>query len=94
MKRMLVKKFLYALLLLFPAASFGDNYPKNPKIDVLNYIFRITLSDNTDAIQAEATVDVRYVGEGVEILRLDLVKSSAALGNKGMTVSKVELKFL
>lgn len=88
---MLLKKFLYALmLLLIPAASFGDNYPKNPKIDVLNYIFRITLSDNTDAIQAEATIDVRYVGEGVEILRLDLVKTSTALGNKGMTVSKVE----
>ncbi len=88
---MLVKKFLYALmLLLIPFASFADNYPKNPKIDVLNYIFRITLSDKTDAILVEATVDVRYVGEGVEILRLDLVKSSAAIGNKGMTVSKVE----
>jgi len=91
MNRMLVKNFLYALmLLLIPATSFADNYPKNPKIDVLNYIFRITLSDNTDAIQVEATIDVRYVSEGVEILRLDLVKTSTALGNKGMTVSKVE----
>ncbi len=78
------------MVLLIPAASFADNYPKNPKIDVLNYIFRITLSDNTDAILVEATVDVRYVGDGVEILRLDLVKASTALENKGMTVSKVE----
>jgi aminopeptidase N len=78
------------ILLLIPVLLWADTYPKNPKIDILNYVFRIGLSDNTDAIQAEATVDVRYVGEGVEILRLDLVKASATLGNKGMTVSKVE----
>lgn len=77
-------------ILLTSTLSIADTYPKNPKVDVLNYIFRIMLSDNTDAIQVEATVDVRYVGEGVDILRLDLVKTSAALGNKGMTVSKVE----
>lgn len=77
-------------LMLSAFVSLADTYPKNPKIDVLNYIFRIALSDNTDAIQVAATVDVRYVGEGVEILRLDLIKASAAFGNKGMTVSKVE----
>lgn len=77
-------------LMLSAFTCLADTYPKNPKIDVLNYIFRIVLSDSTDAIQVKATVDVRYVGEGVEILRLDLVKTSAALGNKGMTVSKVE----
>jgi aminopeptidase N len=77
-------------LLLTSTVSTADTYPKNPKVDVLNYIFRIVLSDNTDAIQVEATVDVRFVGEGVNILRLDLVKASAALENKGMTVSKVE----
>ncbi len=77
------------MLLLIPPATFADQYPKNPKIDVLNYSFRIVLSDNTDAIQAEAMVDVRYLGEGVDMLRLDLVKTSAALGNKGMTVRSV-----
>ncbi len=77
-------------VMLFTSTSFADTYPKNPKIDVLNYTFRIVLSDDTDEIKCEATVDVRYLGEGVEILRLDLVKASAALSNKGMTVSKVE----
>lgn len=90
MKSIPVKKTLYAfILLLIPALSIADQYPKNLKIDVLNYVFRITLSDTNDAILAEATVDVRFLGEGVEILRLDLVKTSAALGNKGMTVSSV-----
>ena len=86
-----MKKLLPALLILLlsPSLMLADTYPKNPRVDVLNYIFRIELSDNSDAIQVEATVDVRYVGEGVEFLRLDLVKTSAALGNKGMTVSSV-----
>lgn len=81
---------LLIFLLLLSTVLLADTYPKNPKVDVLNYIFRIALSDNTDAIQVQTTVDVRYVGEGVDVLRLDLVKSSVALQNKGMTVSKVE----
>jgi len=90
MKRISMNKLFPALMfLLIPALSMADTYPKNPKVDILNYIFRIELSDNTDAIKAEALIDVRYVGEGVEFLRLDLVKTSAALGNKGMTVSSV-----
>jgi aminopeptidase N len=47
------------------------------------------LSDDTDEIKCEATVDVRYISAGVEILRLDLVKASAALGNMGMTVHNI-----
>jgi aminopeptidase N len=90
MKPVPMKKLLSALLILLMSPSLlADTYPKNPKVDVLNYVFRIELSDNTDAIKAIATVDVRYVGVGVQFLRLDLVKTSAALGNKGMTVSQV-----
>jgi len=91
MKPAHMKKLLPALLILLlsPSLLLADTYPKNPKVDVLNYIFSIELSDNTDVIQSEATVDVRYLGEGVDYLRLDLVKTSASLGNKGMTVSKV-----
>jgi len=91
MKPIPIMKLLPVLffLLAVVSLSLADTYPKNPKVDILNYVFRIELSDNTDAIQAEATVDVRYLGEGVEILRLDLVKTSADLGNKGMTVGKI-----
>lgn len=66
-----------------------DPYPKNPLIDALNYIFEITLSDDTDEIKVNSTIDVRFLGEGVKELRLDLIKKSTALEGKGMTVSKV-----
>lgn len=45
--------------LVMPNVSFADTYPKNTKIDALNYIFEIELSDDTDEIICKATVDVR-----------------------------------
>ena len=76
-----------------------DQYPKNPKIDVLNYIFDITLSDASDEINCLVTVDFRALDTGVEKIRLDLVNVSEKLENKGMTVQDVKsengsLKFL
>ena len=83
-------RLLYILLLLLSVPfSWADTYPKNPKIDVLNYAFRIQLSDASDEIKCEVTVDIRYVGEGVDMLRLDLTNASAALDNKGMRMIQV-----
>jgi aminopeptidase N len=61
--------------------SYADTYPKNSRIDVLNYTFRIELSDNTDDIKCVETVDVRYVGAGVQTLRLDLVDATMKVGS-------------
>ncbi|WP_339757653.1 M1 family metallopeptidase [Algoriphagus aquimarinus] len=76
-------------LCLFVTYSFADKYPKNPKVNILNYQFQIELSDDTDEIKCKAKIDVSYLGEGVQVLRLDLTKASEALENKGMTVSQV-----
>jgi len=73
-----------------PGFSFTDPYPKNAKIDVLNYRFEFELSDDTDEIKGNTTVDVRFLAEGLTTLRLDLINKSSALENKGMTVSGVE----
>ena len=69
--------------------SLADTYPKNLKVDVLNYAFQIELFDTTDEIKCAVTIDVRYLGAGVEILRLDLIKGNAELESKGMRVSQV-----
>ena len=63
-----------------------DNYPKNPKIDAINYIFNIELSDETDEIICESKVDVRYLEKGIKELRLDLINVQKG---KGMKVSRV-----
>lgn len=79
------------LVILFPAIghSLTDNYPKNPNIDALNYTFRIELSDSTDEIRCKETVAIRYLAGGIHTLRLDLIKASENLGNKGMLVTGV-----
>lgn len=82
------------LALLFSVAAPAaprDTYPKNPGIDALNYAFRLELSDTSDAIAGELTMDVRFVAPGVRALRLDLINAKAARGGEGMRVASVTL---
>jgi aminopeptidase N len=76
---------LFALLSLAPPLS-ADDYPRQPGVDVQSYTFRITLSDDTDEIVGETTVDVRFVQDDLPSLSLDLASPAAG---KGMTVSSV-----
>jgi aminopeptidase N len=87
--------FLLALLLAQSASAqsfsreYKDSYPKNPGLDILNYAFELTLSDQSDSVSGRATIDARFLSAGQTELRLDLVKSSATTGGKGMTVHEV-----
>ncbi len=90
----MMKNWLLLIILVLPlyaisAFPFSDKYPKNPNIDAINYRFHIKVSDTTDEIRCEETIDIRYLAAGVSSLRLDLIKASEKLGNKGMVVSKV-----
>ncbi|MCW5515278.1 M1 family metallopeptidase [Muriicola sp. Z0-33] len=89
MKFCLILFAVTGLITPVSADTLTDNYPKNPKIDAINYTFRISLSDVTDEIRVRETIDIRYLAAGVTSLRLDLIKASEKLGNKGMLVSKV-----
>ncbi len=66
--------------------AVADTYPRQPGIDALNYIFRLTLSDDTDEIVGEATIDLRFIGNDLADFTLDLASAS---GGKGMRVSEV-----
>lgn len=86
---MSIHSYLIAFCVGLSLSATADTYPKNPKIDALNYAFTIELSDATDEILVALTMDVRFVGEGVKSLRLDLINASPNLGGKGMTVTSV-----
>ena len=60
---------LLLLALGICAALHADTYPRQPGIDVQHYVFRITLSDDTDEIAGETTVTVRFVKDGVTRVR-------------------------
>jgi aminopeptidase N len=64
----------------------ADTYPRQAGVDALHYIFRLTLSDESDELTGEATIDLRFLREGLREVTLDL--ASAANG-KGMTVAEV-----
>lgn len=72
------------------AFSFTDPYPKNQKIDAINYRFEFELSDETDEILGRTIIDVRFLAEGIKALRLDLINKSSKLKDKGMFVSSVK----
>ncbi len=89
MKNWLLRIIFVLPLYAFAAFPLSDNYPKNPNIDAINYKFRIELSDTTDEIVCEETIEIRYLAASVTTLRLDLIKASEKLGNKGMVVNQV-----
>jgi aminopeptidase N len=83
------------LALLFAAPALGQPSPADPispagyrpGVDVEHYAFGLALSDASDRIEGEATVDVRYTAAGLPALVLDLVGPTAE--GTGMTVSAV-----
>ena len=93
---LLMKHLFLGLVLLVALAPLigagggpepADTYPKNPDIDVLNYAFALTLSDTTDEIVGEATVDIRFLADGITRVRLDLINQGS--DGRGMAVSEV-----
>ncbi len=79
---------LLAALLVPPhTAEVADRYPRRIGIDIESYRFELTLSDASDALAGRATVSVRFTGNGVTHLPLDLTGRGDS--GRGMTVTAV-----
>ena len=87
----ILNKIIFLFLLFFLIISIpysicyanSDPYPKNQEIDVLNYVFNITLSDEKDEILCEEIIDLRFKENGIKKIRLDLVNASNESNGKG-----------
>ena len=80
------------LLALFCAyAALADTYPRQPGVDVQHYTFRLTLSDATNEIEGEASIDVRFTEDQVKELALDFTSPTA--DGKGMTVTSASVPY-
>src|SRR5690606_21149722 len=87
---------LALLLVLAAAPAAGQPAPADPispagyrpGVDVLDFRFRLALSDASDRIEGEAAVTVRFTTAELPALVLDLVAPDAP-GSPGMTVSAV-----
>jgi aminopeptidase N len=88
--RLVLLAFLTAALLAPATPSRADTYPRQPGVDVVHYAFRLTLSDETDVIEGEATVELRAVQDGLSTVTLDLAqRPQPGASDRGMTVSAV-----
>lgn len=67
-----------------------DTYPKNPNVDMINYAFALTLSDNSNVIKGSATLTFAVKRDSVSNLRLDLVNAAVENNGKGMTVLSIK----
>jgi aminopeptidase N len=66
-----------------PAAA--DTYQRQPGVDAIHYVFRLSFTDGSETIAGETSATLR-VAAGVSDLFLDLASPN---GSKGMTVSAV-----
>jgi aminopeptidase N len=76
-----------ALLAVVSNASLNaDTYPRQTGVDILHYVFRLGLGDQSSEITGETTITVKFTRDAVAELNLDLVSMSVATG---MTVQSV-----
>ena len=83
-------RLLVLALLVLPTLGADlalDTYPRRTGIDVENYRFELTLSDDTDDIVGRATVSLRFRANGVVAVPLDLTSVDGS--GAGMRVSSV-----
>ena len=72
------------LACLLPVSAQADTFPRQPGVDALHYVLRLTLGDDSNEVRGEATL--RFLADNVREVFLDLASTS---GGKGMTVSAV-----
>ena len=57
---------------LGPSMAAADTYPRQSGLDVVHYAFRLTLADDTDEVDGEATVELAVRADGLAAVELDL----------------------
>lgn len=79
---------LLALGLVVSPALAADDYPRDWDVDVEHYRFHLTLSDESNAIEGNAEITVRFARDGIDEFFLDLVGPDPQVGT-GMEVLAV-----
>ena len=80
---------LIAALVSAAQYCWADNYPINRALDIQHYAFQLTLSDQSDEIVGETTIQVLFKTADSKRLRLDFANQNPKTGGKGMLVEGV-----
>ncbi|MCJ7579704.1 MAG: M1 family peptidase [Candidatus Aminicenantes bacterium] len=86
-----IKKYsvLFFTFLFIATGASADFYPKNQNIDVQSYIFKVKLSGDSDDIQCQAVLDVKFLKNGIDEFYLDLVDKESRDDGKGMVIAGI-----
>ena len=79
---------LFAAILLHTPVSATDDYQRNWNVDVMHYRFHLELRDDTDSIDGETDITVRFVTDGISEFSLDLIGRDPG-AETGMEISDV-----
>jgi len=69
-------------------AGFADDYPRQPAVDALRYVFQLRLRDAAETIEGFAHVTIRFNKDEVDSFDLDLIQWNSK-ERSGMTVRRV-----
>jgi len=90
-----MKRIIYLLstmlLLVSPYSSKADTYPINKNLDVIHYVFNLSLSDADNEITGTTLVTVSFKEAGMKNFRLDFINKTTARKDKGMVVDAVSI---
>jgi aminopeptidase N len=75
-----------AILAAATASLAADTYPRQPNVDAVHYVFRLTLTDAGNEIAGESTAVLKILASDTREAGLDLTSKNA---DKGMSVSGV-----
>jgi aminopeptidase N len=65
---------------LGPSTAAADTYPRQDGVDVVHYAFRLTLADDTNQVDGEATIELAVRAEGLATVELDLARTMSVTG--------------
>lgn len=71
--------------LLTAVPGHADTYPRQPGVDALHYVFRLSLDDSSNRITGQTAITFK-LAEGIREIWVDLISE---VSGKGMTVSAV-----
>lgn len=76
------------LSLIFIFSAKPDRYPRKYNIDVIHYIFNLSLTDSSNSISGETIIEIKFLNDGVKYFNLDLAEKKSS-SKYGMIVSEV-----
>jgi aminopeptidase N len=63
---------LLTILVAIHGRAMADMYPRQPGIEVQKYWFDVTLSDTSDALSVNDTIEITFAADGIRGMDLDL----------------------